>query len=682
MTLPTQGAISLKDIALEYSGTSPYSLSDFSDKLDKEVAESLSISEFYGLSAMTILLEDKTFEVYSKRETLIPIANLLAGGIDEYSNGTQPLKLITVQNPQNGTVLIDGVNILFTSTGEVGVATGFDILVENSIGFQVTAFVTMKVVSVPDVVCNPDTFSLQQGETLLLSVDQLMLNDEDASNTGLTFSSVSNSVGGSVSYDAANQSVSFISTGLASEPAEFNYQVQSGVGSQQTGVVYINITPLPELEAFVYSTQADANAAMTSYSPPTMQNVFNTWGRFNGNEYYVNKQDAINQSSSNATAWTFDESLNSVVMPLNVSPSNGFVSEEKVENYTFEATLTSDNGDNDTIGLVAAFVREGSTNHVLTLVLNTGGTAPHSTGCGVYFGYIGVGTGDKLLGEFDIGVGDTVGVGTGWNNRKVRAKVQRQENIVTFYVSHWNQIDSYLPASKIQVDLDADPDLHRFKGAQAYGYITNSQPNSTYLDVSFKGGLDTNKIYDIENNAVWSYQDDAWALTSGSIQSHLGYIRKVLNPETQERYLISESQTSWLGHLVDSVNWSNEKLLNQSQYVLQQEDLAQNGAITGTTLLALYASNQEEKNYLKDLVSVQTTSSHIHDSITLGSNNIGTKNWFSNQSIDLSSIDFIGGTVVFADGTVGRISAIGNDNGTSAFIQYQVVAYRLFDLTL
>lgn len=39
-------------------------------------------------------------------------------------------------------------------------------------------------------------------------------------------------------------------------------------------------------------------------------------------------------------------------MPLNVSPYNGFISPEKLENYTFEATLTSPSSDNNTVGLV------------------------------------------------------------------------------------------------------------------------------------------------------------------------------------------------------------------------------------------------------------------------------------------------------------------------------------------
>lgn len=678
MTLQTNGTISLENIGVECKDTSPYLLSNYSPQVLKKSGDSLSISEFYGHSVKEITLLEQTFDVYTGREIIVPITNLLSGSVDGFSNGQETIRLISVLNPIAGTVVIDGINVLFTSTAPPEDSAGFDMIVENSIGIQKTHHVTMNVIAIPPVICNPDTYSLQQGEVLLLEAAQLLANDEDTTNTGLTFVSVSNPIGGSVSYDGS--SISYTSTGLSGEPAQFDYQVKNGDGDEQTGTVYVSVTPLPELEAFVYQTETETLAAVDSYTPPTMEDVFNNWGRFNGNEFYANRQEAIDQGSTNASAWTFDETLNSVVMPLNVAPANGFVSEETVDNYVFEATLTSDNGDNDTIGLVAAFVREDTTNYILTIVLNTGGMNPSTTGCGVYFGYYGVGTGDKQLGEFDIGVGN------GWSGRTVRVKVQRQGDIFSFYVTNWDQTGSYLAQSEIVIDLNSDTDLERFKGKQSYGYLTYSQPNSTYLDISFKGGLDTSKLYDAQNNTVWEYTDDSWSMASGTLQSYLSYIRKVYNRQTEERFLIYANSILWLGRLVDSSTWSNDKLINQEQYVLQEEDLAQGGAISNVQLLALYAPDKEEKNYLKDLPVVYSTSAHVYNSDTnsqtTGYNNIGAINWFAEQNIDLVSTDFIGGTVVFAGGIVGRITAIGNDNGNSAYVYYQVVNYRLFDLTV
>ncbi|MDK1286660.1 Ig-like domain-containing protein [Pseudoalteromonas umbrosa] len=673
MTLQTNGPISLKNIGDEYRDSQPHELGYFSEHVDKVPGDTLAISEFYGKSAQTIRLVDKTFQVYTQRTAIIPIANVLEGSFDEYSNGQDPIRLIAVQNPQFGTVLIDGANIEFTSNSGIGSAARFDFIVENSIGVRKTHFVTMSVVAVPPIVCNPDTLSLQQGESVFISKQQLIANDEDGSGTGLSLIGVSNAQGGTVSL--SGDTITFLSTGLAEQPAQFNYRVRNGHGVEQTGTVYINITPLPELESYIYRTQQQTDDARQSYSPPTMQDIFNNWARFNGNEYFLNKQDAETRNSANAKAWFYRASTDSVVMPLNVSPSNGFVSSEKVDNYTLEATLSSDNGDNDTIGVVAAFVREGNINYVLTIVLNTGGTAPASTGCGVYFGYAGVGSGsDKLLGQYNIGTGG------GWNNKRVRVKVQRQDDIFKFYVTPWNQTGNFQSASEIIVDLNNDTDLHRFKGKQSYGYITYSQPNSTYLDTDLRGGLDVSKIYDAQNNFVWEYVSGSWQKVSGSIQSHLGYIRKVFNPQSQERFLISQSTISYLGNLVENSAWDSTKLLNESQNILADQALSQNGAPTGRRMLALYTKGKEEKNYLTGKPAVFSTSSHIHHNSNPGFNNLSSKNWFADNEIDLAITNFVGGTVVFEGGAVGRITSIGNDNGTSAFVHYQVTTYRLFEL--
>ena len=49
-----------------------------------------------------------------------------------------------------------------------------------------------------------------------------------------------------------------------------------------------------------------------------------------------------------------------------VSEGQGFVSPKKYLNYTFEATLTSPNGDDDIIGLIIAFVRIEGVNYFIT----------------------------------------------------------------------------------------------------------------------------------------------------------------------------------------------------------------------------------------------------------------------------------------------------------------------------
>ncbi len=671
MTLQTKGQISLVDIGQEYKDAQPHLLSEFSEHVEKAPGDTIAISEFYGKSAKTILLQDKTFTVYTTRTTVIPFSNILEGSFDQYSDGNDPVRLINVFEPVRGQVSIDGATVLFTSTGGVDQPASFKFTVENSIGIRKNHVVTMTVEAIPPIICNPDTYNLQQSETLLLPASELTANDEDQSSSGLNVIAVTNIAGGNVTMKNGN--ITFVSTGLAGEPAEFEYRVRNGQGTEQTGRVYINVTPLPEVESFIYRTTPEVTEARAGYRPPSVQDIFNTWGRFDGNNFYANKSSA----TGNANAWEFKTNPDRVVMPLNVSPSNGFVSLEKVDNYTLEVTLSSDSSDNDTIGLVAAFKREGSFNEVLTIVLNTGGNDPRTTGCGIYHGYYGTGANTmRLLKEYNIGVGG------GWSNKKIRVKVQRQGDIFTFYVTNWNDTANYQPASKMVIDINADPALHRFKGKQSYGYITNSQPNSTYLDEVFKGGLDTSRLYDVESNSSWEYRDGAWVQLSGTIQDNLGYIRKTFNSTTKERFLIKQSQIQYLGKLLGGRQFDNAKILDERQYALIKGNVSQNGAASGLRVLALYAPDQEEKNALKDKPALTTKTAHQNNSPANRFNRVGERNWFDDNGIDLSAIDYVGGTVVFEGRLAGRITAIGNDDGNGAFIFYDVQSFDLFDLTV
>ncbi|MGY0216288.1 Ig-like domain-containing protein [Endozoicomonadaceae bacterium StTr2] len=674
MTLQQNGPISLGQIATEYGGETPHALSEYSTHLDKTPGQRLSFGDFHGTSAQVIVLPEKTFQVYTTKTATIPASNILAGAVDEFSGGNDPVQLVSVQSPVNGSVSKDGSNIRFTSNGSVGQPASFEYTARNSIGKTKTQRVTMQVVAIPPIICNPDTFDLQQGETALISRSKLTANDTDGAGRPLTVTQVGSATGGTVSLN--NDTITFVSTGIAGEPAGFEYTVINDQNTTQTGRVYINVTPLPEQELYIYRDTATTNTARASQTPPTVQDVFDSWGRFDGNQFY----SGLSEASGNAAAWQFLTGPDRVQMPLNVYPPNGFVApdDEKVDNYTFEATLNSNDSDDDTIGLVAAFTREknaqgADVNNILTIVINTGGTPPHSTGCGVYLNYDSIGSTNRLLKQYNIGTGG------GWSGKKVRVKIQRQQDIFKFYVSNWNDIDNYNIASEMIIDLNSDPELHRFKGKRSYGYITYSQPYSTYLDIKFSGGLNKSMLCDIEANKVWRFENGQWRDKGETIQQVIGYTRKVSNPETGHRYIIKQSSITYLGKATNASSFNSSRMLSGQQNLVLTAARNQSGAGSAVQVVALYEKDREERNHLQGKSTLMTSSTHTLSGKT---NKVGNFNWFANNGINLDISNFIDGTVVFADGTAGRITAIGNTDGSSAFIRYDVYGYTLYDLTL
>ena len=239
-------------------------------------------------------------------------------------------------------------------------------------------------------------------------------------------------------------------------------------------------------EVLVFKDQTTLNFQLANRRPQTPEMIFNSWGRIKGNIFYANKLEADAAGDAEATAWYFQN--NQVYMPLNVEPINGFVSNMVFDNYSFECTVSSNNADNDSIGLIGAFHRENGNNYYLCFYANMSGTLPY-TGIGIsYQGADATHTtwdnGSGLLytgGEF----GNTsASSGYGWSNRTRRLKIERNNDILKFWYS---EIDSEtLPIDpQFILDLTSDARLLKFRGKKKYGYMTNSQPYSTYKNIVF-----------------------------------------------------------------------------------------------------------------------------------------------------------------------------------------------------
>jgi hypothetical protein len=489
-------------------------------------------------SVATISVVDDFYAVYQGKSVIIPIANILSNDTDIKSDGVNPLSLIAVSNPTNGSVVLNGSNVTFTNTsGAVGETCTFTYTARNYDGDTATGTVNIYIEAVPPIICNPDTYDLQQGETLLLSKSSLSANDVDGLGQSLTVTDVYNPVGGTVALNGDN--ISFTSTGVSGFPAQFNYLVSNGTQTQ-VGDVYLNVTPLPPIEGLVYdNAEAVQNAISSGYTPPSVQDIFNTWARYDGANYYANK----NVASGQALDWQLLSNPDRVMMPTNTSAGNGFISPDAFDNYTFEATLTSTSTDDDGIGLIVAFNRDSGTNQVLWLNRTQGGVQP-SNGWGFVYGDNG-GVSTWVINNVSVGgvnKNSTSGDKLGWNSRQSRIKIQRQGDIIKAWCTNWNDVNNYQVTSELTLDLNSDSRLYQFKGKQPYGYYTHSQPYSTYLNISFKGGLDASKMYDIETNTTWEYIGSTWVNTGVTLQEALGYVREVVNPETGVTYIIKGNE--------------------------------------------------------------------------------------------------------------------------------------------
>jgi hypothetical protein len=169
-------------------------------------------------------------------------------------------------------------------------------------------------------------------------------------------------------------------------------------------------------------------------------------------------------------------------------------------------------------------------------VRNQGGNSPN-VGWGVCYGE-GNSYYTWIIDSKSVG-----GISHEWSGKQSAVKVVRNGDLIKCYTTNWNDTDNFQAASEIVIDLDSDPRLVKFKGAQSYGYVTYSQPDSTYLGIQIGGGLDVTKIYDATSGEVWEYiQGSGWTLLITTVWEELGFVREVTNPETGDSYLIKEDE--------------------------------------------------------------------------------------------------------------------------------------------
>lgn len=270
--------------------------------------------------------------------------------------------------------------------------------------------------------------------------------------------------------------------------------------------------------------------------------IFNSWKRFSHGTGTTSSTASANTPSNlgNTLGWTYDDETNKISSTVNSGSHTGFVSPTKLSAYDFTVNLTSDGGDNDAISFIIAYMEDDTdmvTNaaygqssetypflnttdptipnqHTLTLVRTRGGFT--TTGENMRYGvvYDWGRPGQKIVAQST----DPWQTTSNWGGADVDVRVVRLGDLIRVYTTDFSDA----PAGKgelrfmLEIDLDDDSDLHKFKGAQSYGYGAWSNPNSTFAG----GGIDfsENEVYDLRNGEIWVADDEGnWSVAGDRI---------------------------------------------------------------------------------------------------------------------------------------------------------------------
>jgi hypothetical protein len=296
-----------------------------------------------------------------------------------------------------------------------------------------------------------------------------------------------------------------------SNPSWLNMSVRDGSGeyilvtSKDWRGAYYDATSYPNNafsfdagNALIFDTEDECTAYRNSVGVPSMQNVFNTWPRAEANTYYA----TVASATGNAAAWYYNNATGSFVQPNNVGSPNFIISPDTYSNYVFEGTLSSTDSDNDGIGLVMAFVREGATNYTLVAVRTQGGVVPtQGYGIVLYTGGTATVITQKIVGA----------TSNAWSGKQTRVRIERVGDVFTVKVSGWNTTGSW--AYTETLDLNSNANLTRFKGAKQFGFHTLSQSGSTYLNVNMPmpdSWVFESWVFCASNNHAWEAVNGVW----------------------------------------------------------------------------------------------------------------------------------------------------------------------------
>lgn len=292
---------------------------------------------------------------------------------------------------------------------------------------------------------------------------------------------------------------------------------------------------LPETKALIYPTTTATEEALSSLSPSTPKEIFDTWARISNNAYYPTVNDI--PPASEAAAWVWDETQQSALMPLNSATHLGFISDESIDYYNHEVTLQSADADDDYNGVIFAFRRDldTMTNRYFGVRLcnDMTNTAAVPAKPNIHFFYRENMT-DVILKTIDID-----SISGGWRNKFKRISVQRRGNIFNVRFSLWNQT-TYEPSMDTTIDLDDYPQTKQFKGPQHYGYYNMSQARSVFKDIIYYGGYLRNIIIDVQANQVFRYRENVgWQILEDVLPSSVFGTPRILVGPDGSRYRLN-----------------------------------------------------------------------------------------------------------------------------------------------
>ena len=285
---------------------------------------------------------------------------------------------------------------------------------------------------------------------------------------------------------------------------------------------------------------------------PSFKEVFESWRPYS----HLNGTD--NASASELAAWVYDESLDTIRMPMNSTTVTGYVSPKTYSKYDITVRLYSDDSDDDQMGIVGAFaVDSEGKEHTLTFIASPYNNSGKVKWCckvdHCVYELTSTAYNEIMIMDKTSTVAGANSSDSSWKAMGVgiTINVKREGNVFTATCSQFKST-TLDPNTTMVIDLDAlsatYPVLNVFKGSAAWGYMSMSQPNSCYENVAISN--DDGYIFDVENDQVLEFDNatQTWVVKdTNGVAGTIGAGRFSFNKKTGKLFYSTGKEIIHIG---------------------------------------------------------------------------------------------------------------------------------------
>ncbi len=248
----------------------------------------------------------------------------------------------------------------------------------------------------------------------------------------------------------------------------------------------------------------------------SFETVFDEWLRIS------HSGDTYPAAPEELTEWSHDPATDTISCTINSTTLIGFISPDRHGDYIFDVIISSTANDDDLIGICLGFVEEDGRQYTFTASRSAGGVAGGADTDATLFLIeynrgqsdqkdIGSTNGGLMWGDGAIddsrAKGFTSNTDNGWDKYPTgcRIRVERFGDIFTIKTSDLGS-DILKESATVTIDINDYPELERFRGPTQFGYICQSQANSTWD--TLRRPVELGTVVDADTLETWSWDGE------------------------------------------------------------------------------------------------------------------------------------------------------------------------------